>query len=223
MLKGRAALLFLIGICLLNPLWAQTDSTDLDDEPVEYVKPGPEPDTKVGIKMGIQINSLFGSENNNNRPSFGVLGGGYIRQKLNDKNWLQTELQISFRGSNFKANIAEYNSIRLLYIDVPILYMHAFGKATNRFIFGVQGSYLVTPSMYLLNQPLPITTNFKFNRYDVLPVVGYQYHMPFFAIQFVAKYGLININQPQEWPQKALPVNTGGSMHNFVTEINLIF
>lgn len=213
--------------CLATAMLAQTETTlpdtNTDDEDEQIAKPDPNPDSKLGIKMGILTHAITGTENKNSTLAFGMTGGGYFRQKLGLKTWLQLEACISFRGGNFKANTQEYESIRLLYADVPLLLMQSFGDINHKWLFGIQGSYLISPTMYLKGLQLPITGNLSFNRLDFLPVVGYQYHTTFFDLQVAAKYGLLNINNGNVWPQNAKPLNNNGTMHNIALEFNIIF
>ncbi|MFN4082531.1 MAG: outer membrane beta-barrel protein [Bacteroidia bacterium] len=217
-------LLLLICVCtVFINTYAQTDSLSIYEDDERIATPDPDPDTKVGIKMGIMLSGIYGTENSNSIATFGLNGGGYLRQKLTPKSWLQTELFISFRGSNFKAVTQEYEKIRLLYIDLPVLYMRAFKNTENKWFAGVQSSYMVNQNMYLAGQQLPLSAGLNLNKLDILPVLGYQYQMTFLAFQTCVKYGLMNINSGKAWPQSARPMNSGGTMHNAILELNLIF
>lgn len=218
---------FFLALVITGLLLAQTDTappaTEGDDDDEQIAKPDPDPDSKLGIKMGFLMHGITGNENKNGTLAFGMTGGGYFRQKISAKTWLQLEGCVSFRGGNFRANTQEYESIRLLYADVPLMLMKSFGDINHKWLLGVQGSYLISPTMYLKGAQLPITGNLSFNRFDLLPVLGYQYHATFFDMQLTAKYGLLNINSGNAWPQNAKPINNNGTMHNIALEFNIIF
>jgi len=203
--------------------YTQTDSVNYTDDEEKPVVPDVNPDGKAGIKMGIMFHTIAGTENTANTLALGMCGGGYYRQKLAPKSWLQAELFISFRGGNFKASALEYEKIRLLYLDLPLLYLKSFKNIQHKYFIGIQTSYLVSPTVYIKNQSLPLTGQINLNRFDALPVIGYQYHLPFLTLQTCVKYGLINLNNGYECTQNTKPLNNGGTMHNIAAEFNILF
>lgn len=211
--------------CLLAS--AQTDSTDNDefDDTFTLFKPGPEGKTRFGVKMGFQTSTLLGSEMDNQKAMFGILGGLYGRYHLNKRLCLQSELQISFRGSAFNhGSSGEYSTIKLLYADLPLMMFYEFGKDRNHSIgVGVQASNLISGNMYFNGISIPGGRTPNFYKWDVLPVLAYQRRFPFFILQSAAKYGLSNINLGEAWPNNGKPENNKGSIHNFAVEFNIIF
>ena len=205
----------------------QTDTNEFLDDDSKIAKPEPEGLLKLGIKMGTQLCTFVGSEVPNATLTFGLLGGGYARFNLSRKlkNWsIQTELQISFRGSNFKYTDSSYSALRLLYIDLPVIVFKALDtKKNHRIGVGTQFSYLLNSAMYLGKVIYPTSSSPGLLKYDVSGIVAYQYHLPFFAIQVAAKYGLTNINIGAVWPDEASPKNKNGAIRNFTVELNLLF
>ncbi|MBC7381560.1 MAG: outer membrane beta-barrel protein [Bacteroidia bacterium] len=225
-------LIFIITLGINLTAWAQVDSLQADtadflEDDSKMVKPELEGKFKLGIKMGAQTCTLLGSEMNNAKLTFGLLGGGYARFNLSKrlKNWsIQTESQISFRGSNFSYTDSSYSALRLLYIDVPVIIFKAIdSKKVHRIGMGVQFSYLLNSAMYLGKIIYPTATNPKLLRFDFSGIVAYQYHLPFFALQLAGKYGITNINIGSTWPDSAKPLNSNGNIRNFTVELSLIF
>jgi hypothetical protein len=206
---------------------AQTDSTENDpeDDTFTLFKPGPEGKTRFGVKMGVQTSTLLGSEMDNQKLLFGILGGLYGRYHLN-KTWcLQSEIQIAFRGSSFNnGENGEYSTIKLLYADLPIILFYEFGKDKNHSIgAGLQASNQMSANMYFNGVSIPGGKSPSLNKWDFLPVLAYQHRFPFFILQSSAKYGLNNLNLGQPWPNNGKPLNNNGSIHNFALEFNIIF
>jgi hypothetical protein len=206
---------------------AQTDSTenDPDDETFTFFKPGPEGKTRFGVKMGVQSSSLFGTEMKNQKPMFGILGGLYGRYHLSKRICLQAEAQLSFRGSSFNhGSSGEYSTIKLLYVDMPVMFFYEFGKDKNHSLgLGIQTSNLMSANMYFNGISIPGSKTPAMDKWDFLPVFAYQYRLPFFIFQSAAKYGLRDINLGQTWPNNGTPLNNKGSIHNFALEFNIIF
>ncbi len=206
-------------------IYAQTDAdTLLYDDDEKIVKPEADGIYKVGVKMGFQINTLTGSEADRAKISYGLNGGMYVKRKLGKQTALQAELTGSFRGSNFTQNNiidTQYTSIRLLYIDVPlmIMYMPFKGSTNTRLLLGPYCSILVNSTLYLNSNSLPEGAKPNITNNDYGIAAAYQYNTPFVGFQFMCKAGLANIN-------KGIYANNnynGKNLNNFVFEINLIF
>jgi hypothetical protein len=173
--------------------------------------------------MGFQMNTLTGSEADRAQASFGLNGGMYVKRKLGKQTALQAELTGSFRGSNFKYNNVDtqYTTIRLMYIDLPVMFMYMPYKNSNnvRLLLGPYYSTLINSSLYLNNNTLPEGNKPKVADYDYGIAAAYQYHTPFVGFQIKSKVGLNNLNN-------GVYANTnsnGKTLNTFVLEFNLIF
>lgn len=213
------------------PLFAQTDSTEttdeeIDEDPIPWVKATNEGVYRLGVKMGIQYCTLLGTYPLDNKAMFGLLGGGYGR--LNHKSgWsLQHELYISFRGGKFKENPPDVGTLKILYLDVPVILLKKFGaKSRHRAGAGMQYSHAINALMFQDRSTMPTGTNPSIDKNDWSVLLCYQYQFDYVALQLMPKYGLRNINLGYPWPGGdgiSIP-NKSGSMHNFAVEFNLLF
>jgi hypothetical protein len=207
--------------CQASLAQSETDSLQYDDEKI--VKPEPDGDYRLGVIMGFQMNTLTGSEADRAQASFGLNGGMYVKRKLGKQTALQVELTGSFRGSNFKYNNVDtqYTTIRLMYIDLPVMFMYMpYKNSTNiRLLLGPYYSTLINSSLYLNNNTLPEGNKPKVADYDYGIAAAYQYHTPFVGFQIKSKVGLNNLNN-------GVYANTnsnGKTLNTFVLEFNLIF
>ena len=203
----------------------QTDSTAIgENEEVTFFKPDNSDPLKFGLKLGIGYSGLSGTELHNAIGRIGINGSAYLRYRFNPKFSIQAEFGASFRGSNFNNNPAEYSSIRLYYLDMPLMLSYAFDKTKNDFVVvGLQYSYLVSSAFYISTNALPEPTSPSFNKNDCSAILGFQFNTPFVGFQVLGKYGLLNLNQNQPWPSAAQPANNEGYINNFSLEFNLLF
>ncbi len=227
------AFFVLLGSC---PLLAQQNDSlanDSIEEDPDWVPTKPKPDKayelKLGLKMGTQLSSLLGSEMRKSRLTFGVVGGAYARYNFPKGFSIQAETQISIRGSNFAYSDGEYSTIRLTYLDFPLIFFKSIDKKkVHRVGLGGQYSVMLSSSVYEGNINYPIGTP-DLNTRDLAGLLAYQYHFSLIAIQVAAKYGFTNINLHNPWPNasgsntQVKPFNTNGEIHNFAIEFNVIF
>jgi hypothetical protein len=218
---------FFVFYFLLNGLQAQDydviDST-LEEDEERPVKILPDGKYRFGIKLGTHFSTLLGDENPNNALRFGINGGVYVRRKFKSQVWgYQLEVNGSLRGSNFStANNDEYNTLRLVYIDMPMLLFFNLSKdESQKVLVGPQLSYLLTGALYKYGSSLPIEGEPKIKNYDALACIGYQINAGHVAIQTMIKYGFLNINEGLIANVK--PLNQGKNMNNFMFELNLLF
>jgi hypothetical protein len=212
----------------------QTDSSTVSEEEDEgvIVKPDNSAPLKLGIGFGTGYSGMLGNELLHPIGRVSLQGGLYLRYRFK-KNWgVHTGLGASFRGSNFNNGPSQYSSIRTYYLDVPVLFTYAFTQSQETLVVGgIQYSYLLNASMYVSTSSLPAPDPPGFNKNDLALVGGMQFNTPYVAFQLLLKYGLVNINLDQPWPidknntatSPTLPANSGGSIHNFVFEINFLF
>lgn len=209
----------------------QADSTVANEnEEISFFKPDNSAPFKFGLKLGVGYSSFGGSEFAKAIGRAGMNGSAYMRYRFKQKWQFQTELGASFRGSNFNNATGEFSSIRMYYIDVPVMIAYAFDKKNNDLIIaGLQYSYLVNSSFYISTSALPTDAQPSLNRNDLMAILGVQFNTPFVGFQILGKYGLVNLNQNQLWPTatqnaaRTQPLNTGGTIHNFSLEFNLLF
>ena len=214
-------------ICLSIVSYAQqADSTInlADNDEVVIIKPDNSAPLKIGLKLGVGYSDFMGSEFAHSVGRIGVNGSAYIRYRFKTKWSFQTEVGASFRGSNFSNTSSEYSSIRMYYIDIPVMLAYAFDKTNNDLIIaGFQYSYLLNSTLYISDAALPEANSPSFKTSDIPLILGVQFNTPFVGFQILSKYGLANLNQNQQWPSNAKPANSFGTIHNFSIEFNLLF
>ncbi|MFI5221512.1 MAG: porin family protein [Bacteroidia bacterium] len=226
--------LFLIALFFgsLQVYSQQADSASVPEEEPVFVKPDNSDPLKIGIKIGVGYARLTGDELKNPSGRIGINGGVYLRYRFKSKLCIVPELGVSFRGSNFNNEAGEYSSIRLYYIDLPVMMMYPISSTGNNLVIGgLQYSYLLHSSMFVSTDGTPLGDEPAFNRSDILAACGMQFNTPFVGFQFLLKYGLLNMNANQTWPINSansastptLPPNGGGTIHNFIIELNLLF
>ena len=204
---------------------AQTDSTQTEEEdnsePTLVIPPINE-QLKIGIKLGSGVCTLLGNELSNPRPSYMLTGGTYFRYKFKPHWFVQPEANITFKGSNFNNGTLQYQSLRMYYIDVPVLLMRGLNEHNTSIVFvGLQYSRLLNAALYLKDSPVPESNSPGIKKDDLAAVMGAQFHTPFVGFQIAAKYGLIDLNNGLL--PNLNPPNTGKDIHHFVVEINLLF
>lgn len=215
---------FCILLLFAIPLYAQTDSTSLEDDDEEAVLliPPINEQLKLGVKLGSGVCILLGNELANPRPTYMLSGGAYLRYRFSQRWSLQPEAGVSLRGSNFSNGNGQYESIRMYNIDVPVLLLFGLNeKNRSNLLAGLQYSRILNASLYLKGSTIPENTSPALKKNDLMGVVGAQFHTPFVGFQLVAKYGFININDGL-LPGLS-PPNTGKDIHHFVVEINMLF
>ena len=220
--------LFLLLCIWGNSLLAQTDSTDeeYEEEPVPWVKASQEGRYKLGIKMGLQYCTLLGSYPLDNGVMVGVLGGGLARVNLNGGWSLQQEMCISFKGGRFKSTPPDIGTIKILYLDFPLMLMKKLGnKSPHKVGLGMQYSTVINKLIFQDKSTFPTGGDPSLDRNDWAGVTAYQYQLEYIAFQLAVKYGFRDINLGRTWPgNDGVPItNKSGSMHNFAVELNLLF
>jgi len=224
-MRKLSSALFLVFLSLVSYA-QQADSTNnfADNEEAVFVKPDNSDPLKFGLKLGVGYSDFMGSEFAHAVGRVGINGSAYLRYRFKPKWSFQTEVGASFRGSNFSNATSEYSSIRMYYIDVPVMLGYAFDKTNNDLLIaGFQYSYLLNSSIYIADGALPEGNSPSFIKSDIPLILGVQFNTPFVGFQILSKYGLVNLNQNQQWPSNAKPVNTFGTIHNFSIELNLLF
>ena len=203
----------------------QADSSVVEEnEEVTFFKPDNSAPLKFGLLLGMGYSGMAGTELKNPTGRVGINGSAYLRYRFKPKFSMQTSVGASYRGSNFSNSTSEYSSIRMYYLDVPVLASIAFDKTNNDLlILGLQYAYLLNSALYISKNALPESVSPSFNKNDISAVFGVQFNTPFVGFQILGKTGLTNINQNQPWPSGAQPANGGGSIHNFSIDLNLLF
>lgn len=200
-----------------------TTAIDNDDDEGVLVKPDNSAPLKLGLKLGVGYASMLGGELQNPTGCFDLNGAAYLRYRFKPRWAYQTEAGVSFRGSNFSNGPSEYSTIKLYYLDVPVMLLYGLNKtATSNLILGVQYSYLLNSSIYTSNGAFPEPTAPGLKKNDVLAIIGAQFYTPFVGFQITAKYGLLNINNGL-LGANTKPAYKGKDIHNFAIEIALIF
>jgi hypothetical protein len=228
-LPKRPTMVRIYSFCILLllglQLSAQTDTSTVpegEEEEGVLFMPVLNEQTKLGVKLGSGVSTLLGNELSNPRPTYMLSGGAYMRYRFS-KHWsIQPEANVSLRGSNFSNGADQYESIRIYYIDLPVLIMMGFDEKNQKNILaGVQYSRILNSSLYVSGASLPENTSPALKKDDVMGVLGAQFHTPYVGFQLVAKYGFIDINNGLL--PGLNPPNTGKDIHNFIVELNLLF
>ncbi|MES2558588.1 MAG: outer membrane beta-barrel protein [Bacteroidota bacterium] len=204
---------------------AQTDTTQTEEEDnseATLVIPPINEQLKVGIKFGTGVSTLVGNELKNPVPAYMLTGGAYLRYRFKPHWFIQPEVNISFKGSNFDNGVLQYESLRMYYVDVPVLLMRGLNKQNTSNVFaGLQYSRVLNTYLYLTDEQIPVSPSPAIKQHDLAAVLGTQFHTPFVGFQIAAKYGLFDINNGLL--PNLDPPNTGKDIHHFVVEINLLF
>lgn len=225
----RFLLCFLLVFAVSGFVRAQTDSAYAEteeEEPSFWSKPSDEEKGRLGIVMGMQASTLRGGGVANNRAMFGLLGGGYGRIKLVSNLWLQQQLQVSFRGSNFGNDAGEISSIRMLCLDAPLYFFFRLSKnSQHKLGLGVQYSTLLTSDIYVDKQSFPAGRAPAIDKNDWGAAIAYQYQLDYLAFQVAVKSGFRNLNLGRPWPgpNQTTLTNNNGVLNHFGVELNLIF
>jgi hypothetical protein len=92
----------------------------------------------AGARIGMNLSGILGDTVNSiMAPRFGITGGFFCSQWINDRLGLQEELGFSFRGESWKdpdkyiSQIANKYAFRFTYIEVPVLVRWKFIKQEN--------------------------------------------------------------------------------------------
>jgi hypothetical protein len=222
-------LILFISTLLLCQSWAQaqTDSSETEEEtPIPWVKASDEGVYRLGIKMGFNLTSIYGSYPIDKGPRLGLLGGGFGRINFNKILSLQHEVLISFRGGRFNGNSPDIGAIKYLYLDFPLLiFVKPQPKSQHRIGTGIQFSHALNKLVFQDNNPYPADGNIPLDNNDWAIVTAYQYQLDYVAFQIALKGGLRNLNLGGPWPGNSgtTIINKSGTMHNFALEFNLIF
>jgi len=214
--------LLIMLICFCENATAQEAEDSIANDEETWVKPEINPEFKVGIKLGSGVSTMVGKESNTNKLYFNLMGGMYLKYRFKPHWFIQPEISVSRRGSNFDNGPAEYSRIQCYYLDFPLLFMRGINVNNSSVIaFGLQYSRLLNSSIYQYRDAYPQSSKPGLTKNDFMLVGGAQFHTPFVGFQFLCKYGLININDGLL--PSLPPVSQGKSMHNLTIEFNFLF
>lgn len=179
----------------------------------------------IGIKTGTCFSSLIGKELQNPKVKFGFQGGVYYRQRLGSSLHLLTELNASFRGSNFNNGTTGYNRISLLNLDLPVELMIDLSKRKNEHLIflGPQLTYLAKSDLYVNPDNVSKYQNLDLKPFDIMAVVGYHYNGYYMGWQIAAKYGLTDINDGIMFKDVKPVTGTGKLIRNISLELAMFF
>lgn len=128
-----------------------------------------------GFTLGLSLSEISGDNLTGlNRP--GAIAGVFGNYALNDRNWLQAEINFIQKGS-YKAPKNEdptKYSLNLNYVELPILYK--FRPIGNRLTIEV-GAYAGLLLSYTERSEIgDINLNVPFKKYDIGVLAGLNYH-----------------------------------------------
>lgn len=210
-------------IILLLPSFAlaQTETPEADEvEPLVMEKPEINPELKAGVRLGFGASMMVGKETSTATPSLMMTGGAYLRYRFANHWMIQPEIAITSKGGNFNNAPGEYGQIRCYFIDAPMLLMLGLNENnTNNVVIGGGYSRLLSAAQYPVGGFVGETP--KLNRNDVMIMGGAQFHTPFFGIQVLLKYGLLNANEGLVPGMR--PVNQGKNLNHLTFDVNFLF
>lgn len=183
---------------------------------------------KPGMKGGLTLTSMGGTELSDPRPKAGFTIGLYSRIQLGPSLHLLPEINATFRGSNFKATKDEqYNQIHLIYLDFPVCLMVDLKDKSNQHLvfFGPQLSVLLNANVYVRPDIAPKYRDSQagIKPVDLMGVVGYQYNAYYFGFQVALKYSALDLNNNLFYPDVLQPTGGGGSVRNMALELSFLF
>jgi len=179
----------------------------------------------IGIKVGTCFSSLIGQELKNPKVKFGFQGGVYYRQRLGTSLHLLTEMNASFRGSNFNNGKTGYSRISLLNLDLPVLLMFDVSAKKNEHLvfMGPQATYIATSDLYVNPDNVSKYKNLDLKPFDVMAVAGYHYNGYYMGWQVAVKYGLLDINDGIMFIDVKPVTGTGKLIRNISLELSMFF
>lgn len=200
---------------------AQTEVPEADEgEPIVMEKPELNPVLKPGVRLGIGASMMVGNETTTASPSLMMTGGAYVRYRFARHWMIQPEVAVTSKGGDFNNAPGEYGQIRCYFIDAPVLLMFGFNEYnTNNVVFGAGYSRLLSAAQFAVGGFVSETP--KLNQNDLMIMSGAQFHTPFFGIQIMLKYGLLNANQGLVPAMR--PVNQGKNLNHLTFDINFLF
>lgn len=182
---------------------------------------------KVGMTFGVNATSILGSELENPRLKSSMIVGAAYRQKLGKNFQLGTEINASFRGSNFNNGITDaYSAVKFIYIDLPInMMINTSGKEENRYVtLGVEPAYLLLSEIFVKpNDIKPTYKDYGFKDFDVAALVGYHFDFYYFGLRPSLRIGLLNINDNLVLKDVFPATGKNGTIKNFSFDVKLYF
>ena len=182
---------------------------------------------KVGMTAGINYSWITGTELQNPTPRTSIVLGTAYRYKMNTNIHFSSEINASFRGSNFDNGLTDaYHAMKFIYLDVPInLMFNTSGKEENRYVtFGVEPAYQLKSEIYV--KPDNIKARFRdmgFKRFDLAAVVGYHFDFYYFGLRPSLRVGLLDINDDLDLPDVFPETGNGGTIKNVTIDVKLYF
>lgn len=184
-------------------------------------------DYKVGMVFGINYGSIIGSELQNPSPMLGMNLGAHFRHKFGKTFHLSSELNATFRGSNFNNGETDaYSQVKFVYLDLPLnLMVNVDGNDQSQFVtLGLEPAYLMESEIYVKPNDIKATyKNFGFRQFDLAAVIGYHFDFYYFGIRPSIRIGLININDNLFMPNVFPETGTQGTIKNATFDLKIYF
>lgn len=187
---------------------------------------------KLGITGGFNLTTVAGTELIKPLPKTGFTIGMYYRHQLSNNLHSLIEAKTTFKGSRFKASLADdYERLDLVYIDLPLQLMIDLNKKNEHLIFfGPQFSALINSRMFThqyikgpSSQATYLHQDIDLNVFDMAGVIGYQYNGYYMGFHAALKGGLLNINDNLNLEGVNQPTGTNGTIYNLALELLFLF
>lgn len=193
-----------------------------------------------GLKMGMSVSGIYGTELKNPVPMPGVHAGLFWHSKpRNDKKiGYQTGIEARLRGSNFDngdLGNSAYTKIGLISLDVPLILNMNIGKVEEKKYkvaqIGIVPGYFLKTIMYSGPDRIPVQRDNYLKTWDKLPlkpidlqaVIGYQYRGNSAGYQAQLKVGVLNLNDNFSLPELLPATGTGGTIMTWNLEFSIVF
>lgn len=213
-------------ICILCSLTVSSFGQETEDI-VEYKY---NPKSKLGLRLGLGVNSLNGNNFTKTKNAVSYTAGFYHHGRISGRHYFYYEVGGSFRGSKFRFN-TDSNSISqvsIFYTELPIAYMYRLGADEKKpffLMFGGGGGLNLRSSMLLGPNPIPRHFDLPLKRGNLFLMTGAHKYFGSVGLQFAVKAGLTNLNQ-NNWTgfEDVSPSpNQGRPIQTFALDFSLIF
>lgn len=177
---------------------------------------------KISIKMGANMSTLVGTELQNPRPKISYHAGVYYLQKLSNSLALYTEFGGAIKGSKFKNGLDEYNRVNLFELSLPVMLNFEI-KENQVFGLGVAPTTYPISSVYLQGKSQTHQNKLGLKPIGLDIVTGYTKYYDVIALQILASYGVININDNLYFDKAKPLTGKGGTIYPVSLSINILF
>jgi hypothetical protein len=185
-----------------------------------------EGETHLGLQMGLNVTTLFGTELEFGQAKRGTVLGLHYRRILTKNFQLRAELNASLRGSTFGFTSEErYSAIKLTYLDLPIAAMFnvSGSEANKHIVVGLEPSFLLQSEVYVNPDLKARVQNQGFKKNDLAIFIGYHIDKYYLGFEPSIRFGLLNINDGLNLPNILPPTGKNGTIQNIAVDFRIYF